>query len=219
VGGGAAPSGWIDERREARRRAAVDHALVSGEDIVSAALALPLLEVERAWLAPPPRMAPRTGTVTLVAMRARTSELDAGDTPETPRWLEAVRRRLAPRMPLASRLVVAAPRYVGFSVDATIEVAPGRDPATVRDQVERALARRLALTGAAARQPGVAVTKRDLVAWLRVIDGVRRIVALRLVSASGTDTERIGGGRNALPRFDPAGSHLDVRRAAAGESP
>nr|WP_315249409.1 putative baseplate assembly protein [uncultured Duganella sp.] len=219
VDGGAAASGWIDERREARRRARVDHALVSAEDIVSAAKALPLLEVERAWLASPAPLAPRTGTVTLVAMRARTSELDAGDTPETPRWLEAVRRRLVTRMPLATRLVVTAPRYIDFSLDATIEVASGRDPATVRHEVERVLARRLALTGDSPRQPGVPVSTRDLVAWLRVVHGVRRIVALRLVPRAGGDAERIGGGRNTLPRLDLAGSELELRRAAAGEAP
>jgi predicted phage baseplate assembly protein len=219
VGGGAAPTGWIDERREARRRAREDHALVSADDIVAAALALPLLEVVRAWVPAPGEAAPRTGVVTLVAMRARTSEEDAGATPETPRWLEGIRRRLAPRIPLATRLAVRAPRYIAFSVRASIEVAAGRDPAIVLADIHGALKQRLALTGIAARRPGVPVTKRDLVAWIRVVEGVRQVAALRLVQASGIDADHIAVPRNGLPRLDLAASTLDIRRAATGGPP
>lgn len=219
VGGGAAPTGWIDERREARRRAREDHALVSADDIVAAALALPLLEVVRAWVPAPREEAPRTGVVTLVAMRARTSEEDAGATPETPRWLEGIRRRLAPKIPLATRLVVTAPRYMSFSVRASIEVAAGRDPAIVLAGIHSALKQRLALTGAAARRPGVPITKRDLIAWIRVVEGVRQVAALRLVQASGIDADQIAVPRNGLPRFDPAASTFDLRRAATGGAP
>lgn len=219
VSGGAAPAGWIDERREARRRARDDHALVSVDDIVAAARALPLLEVERAWVLPLGEKAPRTGVVTLVAMRARTSEADAGATPETPRWLDAIRRRLLAKMPLATRLVVTAPQYIEFSISATIEVAASRDPTAILGDVERELKKRLALTGVSARRPGVPVTKRDLIAWIRVVDGVRRVVAMRLVPASGADVDEIGVPRNGLPRFDLTGSVLDMQRAGPGGSP
>jgi len=219
VTGGAAPTGWIDERREARRRAREDHALVSADDIVSAALALHLLEVVRAWVLPPREDAPRTGAVTLVAMRARTSEEDAGGTPETPRWLEGIRRRLAAKMPLATRLVVTAPQYIGFSIRATIEVAAGSDPTTVLAGIESELKKRLALVGVSARRPGVPVTKRDLMAWIRVVDGVRRVVTMRLAPASGDDVDEIRVPRNGLPRFDLAGSAFDMKRAGAGAAP
>lgn len=215
VTGGAAPAGWIDERREARRRAREDHALVSSDDIVAAALALPLLEVARAWVLPATANAPHTGAVTLVALRARTSEADAGGTPETPRWLEGIRRRLAPRIPLATRLVVTAPRYIGFSIRATIEVAAGRDPVAVLADVERALGTRLALTGPGARRPGVPVTRRDLMAWIRVVEGVRRVATLRLLPASGAEVDEIAVPRDGLPRFDLAASVFAVHRPGA----
>lgn len=219
VGGGAAPTGWIAERREARRRAREDHALVSADDIVAAALALPLLEVGRAWVLPAAEEAPRTGVVTLVAMRARTPDEAGGGTAETARWLEGIRRRLAPRIPLATRLVVAAPRYVDFSVRATIEVAAGRDPATVLADVERALAQRLALTGSTARHPGVPLTRRDLMAWIRVVEGVRRVAVLRLLQAGGAEVEQIVVPRNGLPRFDAAASAFALQRAVPGGTP
>jgi predicted phage baseplate assembly protein len=213
VTGGAAPTASIDERREARRRARDDHALVSSEDIVSAALHLPQLEVARAWVLTPGDKAPRTGTVNLVAMRARVSEQEAGGTPETRRWLEAIRRRLAPKMSLATRLIVTAPRYVDFWIRATIEVAAGRDPATIKGDIERELTQHLALTGTDARHPGVPVSKRDLIAWIRVVDGVRRMTSLALLAASGADTDEIKVPRDGLPRFDLAGSSIDVKRS------
>lgn len=219
VADGAAPTDWIDERREARRRSRDEHALVSSEDIESAALALPLLEVARAWVLTPDDKAPRAGTVTLVAMRARTSEEEAGSTPETPRWLAAIRRRLVAKMPLATRLAVTGPRYVEFSISATIEVAAGRDPADLKVAVERELRTRLALVGATARRPGVPVTKRDLTAWIQLVDGVQRVAMVRLLLGSRTDVDEIKVPRNGLPRFDLAGSTLELKRAGSGAAP
>jgi predicted phage baseplate assembly protein len=219
VAGGAAPTGWIDERHEARRRARHDHALVSSADIESAALALPLLEVARAWVLPPADKVPQMGTVTLVAMRARGSEEESGSVPETRRWLDAIRRPLLPRMPLATRLVVTAPRYIEFSIRATIEAAAGSDPEVVRTAVESELKRKLALVGDAARHAGVPVTSRDITAWIRVVDGVRRVVTLRLVQASGIEVDEISVPRSGLPRFDLASSTIEVRRAGSGATP
>jgi predicted phage baseplate assembly protein len=216
VAGGAAATGWLDERREARRRARDDHALVSSDDIEAAALALPLLEVARAWVLTPTDKVPPTGAVTLVVMRARSSEEEAGAVPETRRWLEAIRRRLLPRMPLATRLVVTAPRYIEFSIRAGIEAAAGRDPETVRTAIANELRSRLALVGNAARHPGVPITSRDITAWIRAVEGVRRVVTLRLVQASGTEVDKISVPRSGLPRGDLVSSAIDVRRAESG---
>ena len=86
--GGAAPSGWIDERREARRRSRDEHALVSAADIEAAAASLPLLEVGRAWVVSPQKNVPRTGVVKLVAMRSRPDGKEPVRVPETRQWLE-----------------------------------------------------------------------------------------------------------------------------------
>jgi len=53
ISGGRDPLGWIDKRREARRRTRDEHALVSAADFVAAARALPLLEVVRGWMVVP----------------------------------------------------------------------------------------------------------------------------------------------------------------------
>ncbi|MGF2075824.1 hypothetical protein, partial [Enterococcus casseliflavus] len=84
--------------------------------------------VARAWVLAPAEKTPRTGAVHLVAMRARLSEEAAGELPETRRWLDAIRRALVPGMPLGTRIVVSGPKYVEFTIQASIEARAGRDP-------------------------------------------------------------------------------------------
>jgi hypothetical protein len=218
VAGGAAPSSSIDLRRDGRRRAREEHALVSAPDLVAAAEALPLLEVARAWVLPPHPRAPSTGTVTLVAMRSRPDGSEPARVPETPRWLAAVRRRLVARMPLGTRLAVAGPRYVDVSIRARLLAAPGRDPATVEAAARRQLARRLApvetAAGDAPRRPGVAVSRRDVAAWLRAVDGVREVVELRLRrTARQQDESEVPVPGDGLPRL--ARSNIEVMRSGA----
>lgn len=219
VTGGAATSDWIDDRREARRSSREDHALVSPGDIVAAAKTLPLLDVARAWIAPVAARAPRTGTVRLIAMLSRPDGVEPAQIPETTRWLEAIRRQLAGRMPLGARLEVIAPRYVDFSIDATLEVEPGRDPGTVRKTVDMTLNKRLALASAnrsPERQFGVPVTKRDVVSWLRSVQGVARVVAVQLRAADRSRIDVVKLRPTGLPRHTAALDDISVRRPAAG---
>jgi len=208
ITGGAAASGFIKERREARRRAREDHALVSARDIKKAAEALPLLEVARAWVAAPNDSAPRTGVVTLVALRSRPGK-EPELPPETPRWLEAIRRRLAPQIPLGARLAVVAPQYVGFTIQAELECEQGRNPSVVRKDIEKELQKRLAVL---VREPGVGVTQRDVAAWMRATDGVRRVIQTQLRRLDGQIVKDVIVPRGGLPRWDSARSRIEVRR-------
>jgi predicted phage baseplate assembly protein len=219
MAGGAERSDWTDLRRAARRHATEDHPLVSAGDIEAAALALPLLEVARAWVAAPPTNAPRTGTVTLIALRARRSA-EPAEPPETPRWLDAVRRRLAGRLPLGTRLVVARPRYVDVTVGAHVEVDIGRDPDDIVTELERRLRARFALvqTGATpARQPGVPVTRTEVAGWMLRVEGVARVVNLEL-SVGNAPTDEVKVPRSGLPRFAET-SVITAVRAGAQETP
>jgi predicted phage baseplate assembly protein len=220
VKGGAAPSGFIDQRREARRLSREDHALVSSADIELAAKELPLLEVARAWVLPPDDKAPRTGEVRLIVMRSRIDGNEPESVPETARWLDSIRRRLAPRMPLGTRLGVTAPRYVEFSIAAQIECEQGRDPAIVEEAVRATLRQRLALVdvhrGLPPREPGVPVTPRDVAAWIRATDGVRRISAPRLLNANGESVPKVAVSRGGLPRWSSSRSTILVSRPGTG---
>jgi predicted phage baseplate assembly protein len=212
IAGGAGSIDWRAQRREARRRVRDDHALVSADDIIRAALALPLLDVARAWIVPQDDACPATGAITLVAMRGVRAGEDTVRLPETSRWLEAIRQRLLPRMPLGTRLKVIGPRYAVFTVRATLEADAGRAVDDVQRDVMAALGARLATTGPAARTPGVPVSRTDLAGWLRATDGVARVVSLQLVDASGHDVESVAVSHRGLPRMDATNSRIDVQR-------
>jgi predicted phage baseplate assembly protein len=216
ITGGAGAIDWRAQRRDARRQVREDHALVSADDIAHAALALPLLDVARAWIVPPDDACPGTGTITLVAMRGLRAGEEGMPMPETPRWLDAIRQRLLPRMPLGTRLAVIGPRYVPFTVRATLEVAAGRDIDDVGRDAMAALAVRLATTGPFARTPGVPVSRNDLAGWLRAVDGVVRLVSLQLFDGAGDDVDNVAVSHRGLPRLDAANSRIDVQRPGRG---
>jgi hypothetical protein len=208
--------GRADHQQHAfgRRRSRDEHALVSAADVAAAAVSLPLLEVGRAWVVSPQPNVPRTGAVKLVVMRSRSGGKEPARAPETRQWLDAIRRRLIARMPLGTRLVVSAPHYAEFAIDAALEASQGRDPATVKAEAGKTLYRRLTLvadtTGTAVRQPGVPVTRRDIAAWLRVTDGVGRVVRLRLIGADGRVIEEVAVSPSGLPRWNVDRSTIDV---------
>lgn len=221
IAGGLDTSALLEDRREARRRAREDHALVSVADIAEAAKALPLLEVARSWVPQPPTQAPRTGVVPLVVLRNRPNGEEPEQTPETAQWLDAIRGSLSPRMPLGLRLMITAPRYVEFVINAVLEADAGLKPAATKEAIERELKKRLALvettTGATPREPGVPVTLRDVGAWLRATDGVRRVIKLEL---RGSDGQKIGDAvvvpRNGLPRCLFSRNSIEVKRPEPG---
>jgi hypothetical protein len=222
IAGGVDTTALLDDCREARRRAREDHALISADDIAEAAKALPLLEVARAWVPAPPNQAPRTGIVPLVVLRSRPNAEEPEQAPETPQWLNAISRSLSPRMPLGLRLMVTAPRYVEFFINVVLEANPGLKPAAVKEAVEKQLKKRLALvettTGATPREPGVPVTLRDVGAWLRAIDGIRRVIELELRGANGQKIDAVVVPRNGLPRCLFSRNSIEVKRPVPGRS-
>jgi hypothetical protein len=119
------------------------------------------------------------------------------------RWLRAIEKRLAPRMPLGSVLRAMAPRYAAFGLTARIEAARAKDPQTLEAQVRAALEKRLAVVGPGARDFGVAVTRRDVIAWIRAVPGVQRIVELTLFAGGSAPVDEVKVARRGLPRLDP----------------
>jgi hypothetical protein len=223
ITGGGAPSALLDDRREARRRVREDHALISSTDIESAAKALPLLEVARAWVPAAPNQAPRTGVVPLVALRSRAGGEEPEQAPETVEWLNEIRRQLSPQMPLGSRLMVTAPFYVEFFITAVIEANAGLQPAAVKEAVENKLKQKLALVDTTSdltpRPPGVPVTLRDVGAWVRAAEGVKRVIELELHLADGQKIDKkVVVPRNGLPRCLFGRNSIEVKRPEPGRS-
>jgi predicted phage baseplate assembly protein len=218
ITGGAAASDFTQQRRAARARSRVEHALVSSADIEAAAVALPLLEVARAWVVEPDDSAPRTGAVTLIVMRTRPDDKEPDEPPETARWLAEIRRQLVPQIPLGTRLIVSAPHYRDFTIEAVVEAHQGLDPKTVKKAVVDELKKRLAIVGKTPRQPGVPVTKRDVAAWLRGVEGVKSVLSPQLRYANGKPTDVIKVLRSGLPRWNQSERTIEVKRAASGRS-
>jgi predicted phage baseplate assembly protein len=221
VGGGASAPDWVEQRRDARERSKTEHALVSSDDIVAAAKGLPLLEVARAWISTPANGAPRTGVVTLVAMRARTGPNEPAQAPETSRWLDAIRRRLTPQMPLGARLMVVAPTYVPFSLTASIECVRGVAPDDIKTAVEQTLSERLTLVAASAgareRDRGVVVTLRDVTIWIRSTPGVARVTALTLLDETGKALPNgVSVPTDGFPKWLFGASTVSVTRQSSG---
>jgi predicted phage baseplate assembly protein len=220
VAGGEDPSSWLEQRREGRENLTQAHALISKADIEDAARALPLLKVARTWMEPAQPGDRVTGTTRLIAMQARDGADDPSLVPETPRWLAAIRRVLAPRMALGVRLSVSGPAYVGFTLRANIEAKGRRDPAKVKETVLAELRRRLTLVsnepGAPERPFGLSVTRRDITSWIHALEDVSRVASLQIVLADGTVTDEVAVPRHGLPRIDLSNSAIDLTRPAGG---
>jgi predicted phage baseplate assembly protein len=221
VTGGADATGLDDQRALARQRLEAERPIVSRADLVAAAQDLPLLEVARAWVARPNPLLPRTNVITLVVMRARETDAEPAQAPETSRWLDAIRRQLAPRMTLGTRLRVAAPAYVDFSIQASVVAVRGRNPEDVKQAVTKALQARLVLVKLGTnnpRDPGAPLAAYDVIGWIRGVDGVQSVSQLKLVrGADGKAVDTVTVTPSGLPRLGKVA--VDVQRADSGSAP
>jgi hypothetical protein len=218
LSGGVDAASLTDLQRLSRGWVHGDHPLITGQDIIDAARALPLLEVGRAWTLAPSVKAPATGTTILVAMRQRPGGVEPPLPPETPLWLSSIQQLLRQRMPLGNRLRVIGPRYVTFTVNATLETLRGVDPIQVKSAVLNALTDRFQLVPSSptahAVQPGVPVSTRDIAALIRQVAGINRIVALSLVTATGS-VNPVPVPANGLVKLDLENSQVIVARPGA----
>lgn len=197
-------------RATARRRVRQNRPIVTTRDLESAALAFADLDVRRVQEvvagSSPRRLA---GSRVLVAVGQ-----------ESAIWLQEIRRRLAPRLPLGQSLTVIAPRFVDVSLIARLVAAPQVDPKQVRSAVEKKLRASLAVVPA----DGVSVWPfgRDLTAltvkgWLRNVEGIARVERVSLRTASAPDgTDRVELGPIALPRLRLEDSDIAIERSPIG---
>jgi hypothetical protein len=114
-------------------------------------------------------------------------------------WLNAIRRRLAPRIAVGERLLVIAPRYRRFTLDIGIVVASGTQPTSVATDVRTALA--------AGFDPqryawpfGRDLSAVAIAGWVRKIAGVARVAAVEIRPAEGgAAAPLLAIGRGELP--------------------
>lgn len=208
----------LDLRRSARKRLREAHALVTARDLESAARALPDLEVARAEVVLRKARPDTARELTLIAMRARATDEEPADAPETARWLAAVRRGLIARMPLGTRLDVRAPNYRDVTPRARVEALPRRDPADIDVAIRAKLRDAFALTprqNVEPREFGAKVTPRDLAALIRTVPGVRRVLSLTLL-VDGRNAQEVAPARHGLPRLKLDKDSVTVERGIGG---
>lgn len=178
----------FESRREARESARRLSTLVTEQDIVTAALQLPFLEVRQAWIALAHPNAPKSNVVHLIVRRDDSEAEEDGASEATEHWLASVRRMLAPLMPLGTRLLVSTPRVTAFSLKAEIAGMAGRQPDVIRGQVVSALRFQLVALNRSPSLPGAlgpTITLRDLAAIILTVPGVETLVSLELFNEMG----------------------------------
>jgi hypothetical protein len=219
IGGGADGRDLDALRAVAARRVREARPCVTAGDLAAAALSFTDLGVRRAIEAPA-RVGAMRGTRTLVVAGPHDALGGAG-TAESSDWLEEIRSRLAPRLPLGQRLQVIAPRYVDVRVVARLVAEPRANPETVRQAAEDRLREALAVVADDPNETewpfGRDVTPLTVKAWLRKIDGVARVVDVTLLQAGRPANGAVELGAIGLPRLQIERGDIAVDRWSNGD--
>ncbi|MFL5212897.1 MAG: hypothetical protein ACJ8DH_03285 [Microvirga sp.] len=175
--------------------------LATSEQIKRAVDALPdafgieRVEVEDGWERG--RRSPRVAaTRTLIVVRR-------GSGTETPAWRRSIARRLTPRIAIGERLLVEAPIYRDFRIEAEVTVAASRRAEEVVGAVQRDLAERFGVIKSArpAWPLGRDVDVTAIGGWIRRVAGVAGVLAVTLRDNSGRALDSLRVGRGELPRL------------------
>ena len=178
-----------------------ERVLATSEQIKRAVDALPdafgieRVEVEDGWERG--RRSPRVAaTRTLIVVRR-------GSGTETPAWRRSIARRLTPRIAIGERLLVEAPVYRDFRIEAEVTVAASRRAEEVVGAIQRDLAERFGVVKSArpAWPLGRDVDATAIGGWIRRVDGVAGVLAVTLRDNSGRALDSVRVGRGELPRL------------------
>jgi hypothetical protein len=219
VAGGSDAQNVADLLDAARRKLRAGRTLTASRQIEEAALALPeafgitRASVLEGW-EPGRRRPASAATRTLLVMRR-------GEATESDAWLRAIARSLRPRIPLAERLVVAAPTYRDFRIGARVAAAVGRRPDQVARAVRDDLASRLTPGGAQGKgwPLGRDVSATAVAGWIRRVPGVAGVANVALLDGGGRAIgEVLALRRDQLPRLIAEPGQSDIV-AEAGRRP
>ena len=222
--GGTDRADLIELRRESRGRVATRRPLVTDADLVDAALACRDLAVARAQVLSAFDSDCRTGSAgrgrTLVAVRGVGRD-DPAVMPESQAWLRALRRRLAPRLPLGDHVRIVAPRYRPVRLRATLRVAQNRNGADIVAKAKRLLATRFsaieACPGDVAWPLGRDVRANDITGWLLRLPGVVAVSDVRVGAGTGPPVmDAVTLPRDGLPQLQIEPDDIAIEPVAKG---
>lgn len=213
---GSASSNLKDLKRLARKVPRDDRPIVTEEDLVEAALELPLLEVARAWVPKPVPTHPANKCVSLICMQKRFDGVgDRSAPPETYQWLDTIRRQLSKRFLMGTRLEVYPPTYKDFSIDVDVISEDGLSPARVKETVVAELKEQLALTAPdlkSFRTAGLPLSVADLAGWILSCEGVVGIRGVEIIDSEGVKRSVLNVPSDGLPNWNRGESRIKVSR-------
>jgi len=221
--GGEDPTSLDDLRGSARIRFDTARLLVTADDVQSAALSYSDLGVTRAVELPLDNSRLEGDRVLLVTGPHDTDSADTGAIlAEEPELLEAVRKRIAPRLPLGQKLRVVGPSYIPIRITATLTAARNTDPNAVQANAIAELKKRLAAvtpSGTGEWPLGRPISARSVQGWLRRVGGVAQVQKVELyANGSSTPAAVITLGQRELPSLTLSPSDISVARPAEGGS-
>lgn len=203
----------------ARQRTRHTRPLVTTSDVEQMALSFLDLGVKRALELPPDAGARRTrGSRILLVVGPHDDDgiaatMSSGESRE---FLDAVRSRIAPLVPVGQRFDVMGAQYVPVRITASLVAVRNTDPKTVQDNALKELTRRLAVVtdnGLQEWQFGRGVTLTAVKGWLRRVDGVARVMSASLFGGSATTpVDVVSLRRTELPMLQIAPQDITVLR-------
>lgn len=147
IAGGAKSSTIKDLLAEARRHAVTRRALVTGDDLMTAAQGLPGFAVQRAEVLTrhDPSLPDRKvrGTRTVVLVPRRDLSLPQLPPPLARGYLDAARDALASRRLIGERIAVEGPGYAVVDVELSVLFGAGASLGPIREKIETILKARL----------------------------------------------------------------------------
>ncbi|HLK48650.1 MAG TPA: putative baseplate assembly protein [Bryobacteraceae bacterium] len=210
-----------DLQTGARIEADSGRPLVTAADVQQAARSFTDLGVKRAVELPldAGRM---TGDRVLVVTGPHDGQSSNAVLQEAPEFLEAVRSRIAPRLPVGQRLQVTGPAYVPLRITATLTAARNTDPDTVQAAAVAELQKRLAVVTANGLDQwplGRPVSARAVQGWLRLLPGVAQVQNVQLLAgANAQPVTVLQLGQRALPSLQITASDITVNRPPEGST-
>ena len=222
--GGADRADLAGLRRDSRWRAGTTHPLVTDADLIETALACSDLKVARAEILSAFASDRRAGSAargrTLIAICGE-RRADPAVIAESQTWLQALRRRLLPRVPLGDRVTIEAPRYVPIRLSARLAIEQNRDAAGIKARARRLLEARFAIVKRCPDDTpwplGRDVRANDIAGWLLKLPGVTGVSSLLVGKGQGSPVDAVVKlPRDGLPLLQLGPDDIVIEPAARG---
>ena len=206
--GGSAAEKVTDAERNIPQVLRHRERLISEDDYKDIVLRTPGVDIGRVDILPlfHPKLPKQTSSGVVTVMVAPVVDTTHPDSPEPDQlMLENICRYLSPRRVLTSELHVRGPVYKEVWVSVGLNTVPGFDPAPVREAVKNEIKRFLSPIFGGFTDSGWPLEKTvdalEISATVTRVDGVSKVIGLKLAESVGPEVPEIGLEGLNLPRI------------------